>query len=233
MMTSEPASVGRASNLRGVAGIDEAGRGPVLGPLVVAGVLVEDAGDLEVLGVRDSKRLSAKRREELQGAIREVADAVQVRVVPPGEVDGAVDGDGLNRFTARAFGELAATLAPRRVVVDACDTDAARFGRRVAGHAGLEGLHVVSEHGADDAHAVVSAASIVAKVTRDAHATRLAEEVGREVGSGYASDPRTQAFLEDWVGEHGELPPGTRRSWATAKRLVPRDHSLLEFGGEA
>lgn len=213
-----------------LAGVDEAGRGPVLGPLVVAAVLVESDGLLRELGVKDSKQLSPARREEMAPRIREVARRVEVRVVEPAELNQRMPKENLNQIEVEAFAELLRRVEPVEAVVDACDVDAARFGRNVASR--LERPCVVrAEHEADARHPVVAAASIVAKVERD----RLMALVSAEhekyggCGSGYSSDPATKAFLERWMATHKRLPPCARKHWETAKRLVKTDRSLLEF----
>lgn len=198
-------------------GVDEAGKGPVLGPMVAACV-VADPADLPA-DVDDSKRLSPARREALAATLRE-DDAVTVGVTRVGVEridDPATD---MNSLTVAAHAEaLAAALGDdpgdHAGVVDAGDVDAARFARRVVDAAPGD-LSVTAEHGADETHAIVGAASIVAKVERDASVAALADEYG-DVGSGYPSDPATREFLRRHVRDHGELPACARRSWQTSR----------------
>lgn len=213
-----------------IAGVDEAGRGPVLGPLVVGAVLVESEAPLRELGVKDSKLLSAKKREELEPLIRQVARRVELAVIPAEELNRRMPTSNLNKIEAWAFATVLRRLAPTEAVIDACDADAARFGRSVAAKMRLPTCVLRSEHGADVNHPVVAAASIVAKVERDRLMARIAEEHG-ECGSGYASDAATIAFLTSWVKRHGTLPPFARHEWETSKRLVARDRSLVDFVG--
>jgi ribonuclease HII len=182
-------------------------------------------------GVDDSKRLSSSRRESLASEIR-ARPAVSVGVVRVGTDridDPATDMNGL---TVAGQAEAVAAVAADgdRVVVDAGDVDEARFGRRVreaVGEAGLA-VDVESHHGADESDAVVGAASIVAKVDRDAAVAELAEEYGA-VGSGYPSDPTTREFLREYVAETGDLPACARRSWQTcADLLAAADQSALD-----
>jgi ribonuclease HII len=210
-------------------GADEAGKGPVLGPMVTAAVRA-DPDDLPD-GVDDSKRLSSSRRESLASEIR-ARPAVSVGVVRVGTDridDPATDMNGL---TVAGQAEAVAAVAADgdRVVVDAGDVDEARFGRRVreaVGEAGIA-VDVESRHGADESDAVVGAASIVAKVDRDAAVAELAEEYGA-VGSGYPSDPTTREFLREYVAETGDLPACARRSWQTcADLLAAADQSALD-----
>jgi ribonuclease HII len=83
-------------------------------------------------------------------------------------------------------------------------------------------MEVVAEHRADKNHLVVAAASILAKVERDRSVREIEKSLGLKIGSGYPSDPATVRFLEEWVKEHGELPPFARKSWKTAERVKAR-----------
>ncbi|HJJ71661.1 MAG TPA: ribonuclease HII, partial [Methanocorpusculum sp.] len=146
-----------------ICGIDEAGKGPVLGPMVAAGVLVSDDEDLSSLGIKDSKQLSAKKREVI---FEEICASYKTAVVvkSPAEIDAREC--TMNQFTVLLHAEVLRTLSPDRVYLDACDVNAERFGVNVLSASGID-AEVVSEHKADARYAVVGAASIVAKVTRD------------------------------------------------------------------
>lgn len=219
-----------------VAGIDEAGRGPVMGPLVVAGVSGPVMSTFKALGCTDSKLLSPERRRALDRALRADSELrIEVRVVEADVLDAERrGGTSLNDIELLRFRDIAATLAAPNVLVDAADVDAARFGRGVA--EGLAaGTLVVSEHKADVTYPVVGAASIVAKVARDAAVAALARRLERTLamplGSGYASDPSTQAFLAEWFRQFRSLPEGTRTTWATAQQVVaPKPVPLEAFG---
>jgi len=208
-------------------GVDEAGKGPVLGSMFAAAVRA-DTEDLPS-GVADSKSLSPGRREELARGIREAADAVAVAEIPVERIDDP-EAD-MNALTVAAHAEALAGAADEgdEAYVDAGDTDAVRFGRNV-GEAVALALDVRAEHGADETFPVVSAASIVAKVERDAHVASLAGEYG-EVGSGYPSDPATREFLREYVADHGRLPSCARESWQTSRDVLAaaEQSSLGEF----
>lgn len=212
-------------------GVDEAGKGPALGSMFAAAVYCESQ---EVLpeGIADSKRLDPARREELAATIR--ADeriAVGVAEITPARIDDPETDMNSLAVTAHAeaIADAVADLETSRsesdalsCLCDACDTDADRFAARVReGCAELleVPLAVDARHGADDDSPLVGAASIVAKVERDAHVAALAEEYG-PVGSGYPSDPNTRDFLEAYVDEHGELPSCARASWSTCRDLL-------------
>lgn len=128
-------------------------------------------------------------------------------------------GEGsLNELEVQHFAAVIDRLAPHKVFVDAADVVAERFGRDICSLLRCR-PEMVSCHRADAAYPVVSAASIVAKVVRDRAVRSISEELGEDVGSGYPTDPVTKAFLERWTRDHGDLPPHTRRSWATARKM--------------
>ena len=211
-------------------GVDEAGKGPVLGSMFAAAVRWPD-GLAYPDGLADSKQLTPERREALDAAIRG-ADGVTVSVaeVPVDRIDDPeTDMNGLTVGAhARAVGELA-----RRgdaVRGDAADVDAGRYANRLADGLDVEGLDVAGEHRADEHEPAVAAASVVAKVARDAHVEALAAEYG-DVGSGYPSDPATLEFLEAYVRAEGELPECARASWSTSRRALAaaEQAGLTEF----
>jgi len=196
-------------------GVDEAGKGAVLGPLVVAAVGGERGEDLAALGVKDSKQLSPRRREVLAGEIRG-SFPVAVLSLSPAEID--CRGTGMNTLMAKSHARVISMLAPSLAVVDACDVNASRYGEIVTGFLGIP-CRVVACHHADRRHPAVSAASIVAKVERDAMIQRLHEDWG-DFGSGYPSDPVTIRFLAGYIEEKGEVPPIARKSWETTRALL-------------
>ncbi|EMA22390.1 ribonuclease HII [Haloarcula argentinensis] len=197
-------------------GVDEAGKGPVLGSMFAAAVRADPVTLPD--GVGDSKDIKPERRERLAEEIRESADAVGVAEVPVERID--ADETDMNTLTVDAQATALSTVARDNLsgTVDAGDTDATRFGRRVADAVDAD-VTVTAEHGADETDTVVGAASIIAKVARDAHVAELAVEYG-DVGSGYPSDPTTRAFLADYVDRHGELPACARRSWSTCDDVL-------------
>lgn len=217
-----------------LAGIDEAGRGPVIGPLVVAGVACPDPQALTDLGCTDSKALSPGKREMLDRRIRALPGVrVEVRSIAAEVLDDERRRRTLNEIEIERFQDIAIHLAAPRIIVDAADVDAARFGRQVSSRL-PPGMVVVSEHKADANHVVVGAASIVAKVARDAAVQELGRRLERRLelplGSGYASDPLTQAFLQEWHRRFRDFPEGTRRSWGTIKDLLaPKETKLDDF----
>lgn len=204
-----------------ILGIDEAGRGSVIGPLVVGGFLVRSdrLAALRAAGARDSKSLSRTRREEVYTALGAIGAHRAIAISPP-EIDRFVARGGLNRLEAREFARLVRELSPDTVRVDACDANALRFGALVGRLAGGK-VPVVARHRADRDDPVVGAASIVAKVERDRRVARLRQRLGVDFGSGYPSDPRTVDFLRSEQVCGGARPTFVRWSWETMQRVKP------------
>ena len=200
-------------------GLDEAGRGCLLGPLVVAGVSVTQAGarKLKEIGVRDSKKLSPSQREALYPEILKVASRVRWLGISPGEIDEVVNRGirlrRLNYLEAVYFARVIDALDAHRVTVDASDIIPRRFRNDIVANLGRP-CRVSAFHKADRNFPVVSAASIIAKVERDRAVARLREENG-DFGSGYPSDPLTRSFFIERMKRGEALPGYVRRSWKT------------------
>lgn len=215
-------------------GIDEAGRGPVIGPLVIAAAVVDESRlqRLGELGVKDSKKLSPKRREELFNEIIDVLDDYVIIELWPEEIDGR-EGT-MNELEVENFIKALNSLKikPDVLYIDAADVKEERFGELIRKKLNFS-PEIVAEHKADERYLPVSAASILAKVRRDRAIEGLRERYG-EIGSGYPSDPRTRAFLERYYREHGDFPPIVRRSWKTLKkiesRIKPKQLTLDSYG---
>jgi ribonuclease HII len=204
-----------------ILGIDEAGRGCVMGPLVMGGVLVDERRQSELvrLGVKDSKLLSSGRREQLAEEIRQTALDTHIIKLSPAEIDKVVESrrrlHKLNRLEAQTMAKMIEELKPDIAIVDAPDVLTDRYKEHITECLSFS-LRVISEHKADKNYPVVSAASIIAKVERDSSIEALKAEYG-DFGSGYMSDPKTRAFLESLAAKQGEYPHFVRRSWKPAK----------------
>ena len=201
-------------------GVDEAGRGPVMGPLVVGAVYVDDDAALRELGVKDSKKLSPKRREELYDRIIDVAEGYSIITLSAEEIDARRARMSLNMVEMEMFAEAVSRMPVTRVYVDCPDPNEEKFGNMLSVR--IDNTPVTARHKADDTYPVVSAASILAKVTRDRLIAEISEEFGENIGSGYPSDPVTIAFIEKWLKEKGCTPRHTRNSWDTVKNLKSR-----------
>ncbi len=199
-----------------IAGIDEAGKGCVIGPLVVAGVACEESEALAKLGVKDSKKLNHGKRIELDKKIREIAK-VEVVKLYPSKLDEAMKFKSLNEILKECYAEIIRKLKPKVAYVDSPDVIPERLANALSEMTGVE---VVAEHRAEDKYPVVAAASIVAKVEREKEIAKLKEVYG-DFGSGYASDPRTREFLKKLIAE-GKLPDCVRKRWKTVSNLSQR-----------
>lgn len=193
-----------ASGPQRIAGIDEAGRGPLAGPVAVAAVVFAP-GRTPINGLNDSKRLDAGRREALYARIVERAVAWHVVLIEVDEID--------------RINILQATFAGMRRVLEAVShvTDIAR----VDGNVVPSGMCRPGEAwvGGDARDRTIMAASILAKVTRDAHMRALHDafpQYGFDAHKGY-STPQHMAALR----EHGPCPHH-RRSFAPVRAACPR-----------
>ncbi|TGC08734.1 ribonuclease HII [Methanolobus halotolerans] len=217
-----------------VAGIDEAGKGPVIGPMCVGGVLIEESKitSLKNLGVADSKKIAPKKRELLAYQIEKYAERVFVLEIAPQQIDEFRKLMSMNDIMVLAFSKVLEELHPDEAYVDAADVNEERFGKRLLQKYAkthperAKTVSVVSRHQADAIYPVVSAASIVAKVRRDAIIEDIKKDIGIDFGSGYPSDPKTKQFLKDWFKNHGALPDIVRHSWKTAENVVTENSGL-------
>ncbi|MEE0935424.1 MAG: ribonuclease HII [Methanobrevibacter sp.] len=201
-----------------ILGIDEAGRGSVLGPMVIAGVIVPEKMEkvLERMGVKDSKRLVPHRRTILSRKLKKMFE-YEIVVISAREIDEMrAEGINLNEIEKNAMESILIKLNPEKAIVDAVDVKAERFQENLRKDTGV---NVIAEHKADDKYIEVSAASIIAKSERD----KQIEEINKEfiksggIGSGYPSDPKTKDFLTNYT--YDEMPDFVRRSWATVAKL--------------
>ena len=201
-------------------GLDEAGRGPMMGPLVVGAVWCEDDGILKDIGVRDSKQLTPRRREEMYGEIIEGSAFWEVVCIDAEELDRRMSEKNLNQVEMDMFAEAALRHPSDVVYVDCPEVNTAKFGKDLSAKIG--GRKVDAENKADAVFPTVSAASIIAKVTRDRMVGDISREFGCDIGSGYPSDPVTKAFVEKWIKDNGSVPPHTRRSWKPVKDMMSK-----------
>ncbi len=201
-----------------VCGIDDAGRGPMLGPLVIAGVLLEKKNikKLNALGVKDSKRLTPRSREDLYKKIIEIVDDYHIAKIPPRSIDASVKKHRLNDLEAKYMAKVVSKLNPDVSYVDSCDVNPARFGRTISELS--ENHKIRSYHRADSRFVVVSAASILAKVTRDRVIMKLRKD--HNLGSGYPSDSTTVKFVTKYYKKNREMPKFVRKSWKPVQRIM-------------
>jgi ribonuclease HII len=202
-----------------IAGIDEAGRGPVIGPMVIAGVLVDEGRVHELLkaGVKDSKKLAPKKREALLGPIMEIVMKHHVEVIPANAIDLTRPIKNLNWIEAGAMARIVDALRPDLAQIGSADVLPSRFKRMVIEEMGHDQA-IECVHHAEDMYPAVAAASIVAKTTRDRLVASLREEYG-DFGSGYPSDQKSRNFISEYIASGKQLPPIVRKSWKTVENL--------------
>jgi len=217
-----------------ICGIDEAGRGPVIGPLVMGCVILDNKGreELKRLNVRDSKKVAPSRRLSLEPKIKEFAVEWDLAKIFPHEIDYLRRKHSLNFIEAMKIAELIIALknVPHKIIVDSADTVPEEYKRKII-HC-VDSIHddfvipeIISEHRADDRYIEVSAASILAKVERDREIEKLKEEHG-EFGSGYPADELTKEFMKKLI-RSGKLPEFVRKSWNTVDKS--KQTKLFEF----
>ena len=211
-----------------ICGVDEAGKGPVMGPMVVAAVSVENAKLIENLGFKDSKLLSSQRRLELFNLIKQNY-SYEIEIINAEKIDEYRIKNQLNLLNRKAFEKVISKLNPKVAYVDAADVNEERFGREIKVNlTNPNDTDVISMHKADSMIPVVAAASIIAKQTRELEIKKLKKEIG-DFGSGYPSDERTIKFLKSYFHDNSRWPPGTRKSWKTIERIRPVV-KLSDFG---
>ena len=208
-----------------IAGIDEAGRGCVLGPMVLAICAIDEKKDgfFRDIGVKDSKLLSKQKREDLFSVIEQNCIEYKIIVVPAEELNILMDGYSLNEIEAQKVVDLLKAIkSADKVILDSPDTIAEKYTKRVRSilkkedNKKFDKLNILSEHKADYKYMSVACASILAKVTRDKLMNKL---VGFEL-SGYSSDPKTIDYLKNYFLEHKKFPEFTRLKWKTVDNIV-------------
>jgi ribonuclease HII len=224
--TREPGiiSFSRVSNYNDVlvGGVDEAGRGSVLGPLVVAGVSIKrkDLLRLRKAGVRDSKMLSVKARQRFFGQIIDLGEHICIFKSECSEVDQYVFSNLLNKLEAKAMANVIENISAARIYVDACDVNCTRYTECIECELDARARpRIFSLHHADRTNAAVSAASIIAKIIRDQEIQKIRTQYA-EIGSGYPCDKKTMKFVSDWVAANDSAPYFARKSWKPLRDIL-------------
>lgn len=210
-------------------GIDDSGRGPVIGPMVLAGVLVDESTEEEFkrLGVKDSKQVTRKRRTELAETIKEKAVTFEITITHPQEItDKNKSGVNLNTLEAQRAAEIINRInkgqAKIKVFIDCPSPNIKAWQKTVEGYIeNKDNLEIHCEHKADQNHLSCSAASILAKTTRDFEVDKIRKKIGVDFGSGYPSDPVTCKFLEDY-SEKFKNEGIFRETWGTWKDVCKK-----------
>lgn len=204
-----------------IVGIDEAGRGPVIGPMVICALAIEKEKNnrLIQLGVKDSKLVSPNKRVSLYSEIEKISTQITIKHLSAAEIDELRKRYTLNEIEQKMMIKLVKDLkiVPAEIYIDAADVNAQRYGK--AFEKEFPNSKIVSRHQADKYYPVVSAASIIAKVQRDRAVAKIAQEIGVDIGSGYPADPKTKKFLREYYANNKKFPPFVRESWDTIKKI--------------
>jgi len=212
-----------------ICGVEEAGRGPVIGPMVMAAVTMDEKNihKLENLGVKDSKLLTPLQRENMFEKIKSIVKSHEILILFPEKVDDALTSDDLNLNWLEAItsAELIDKLKPDKAILD-CPSNNVKAYKEYVINKLKHKAEIIAEHKADLNYPIVGAASILAKVTRDAEVKKLRDEIGIDFGSGYPSDPKTIKFLkENW----NKYPHIFRKTWASYKKVAEsKDQKALD-----
>lgn len=196
-------------------------KGPVIGPMIICGVCFneKDLDYLSKIGVKDSKKLTSKKRDELAKLIKEKCFSFKAIILSVKEIDQRETKNlTLNRLEELKFAEILNELKPDQIFLDAADVKEERFGRSINELLDYTPSKIISRHHADDIYPIVSASSIIAKDLRDKIIDDLKNKYG-DMGSGYPSDKKTTDFIRNWIKKNKTLPPYVRKSWKTTKTI--------------
>jgi len=203
-----------------IAGLDEAGRGPLIGPMVIAGISIdsEKIYKLKEIGVKDSKLLTPYKREKIMENIIQIAYKVRYIYISAKEIDDAVFSSlKITGLEAKYMSNIINELNPDIVYIDSPINNTSKFKNLLKEYLS-KNIEIICENKADKKYLVVAAASIIAKVLRDREISELHKKYGN-FGSGYTSDVRTIEFLKRKIQE-GNIPEEVRKSWITYKKLL-------------
>ena len=197
-------------------------KGAVIGPMVIAGVTLEKKYEKKItaLGVKDSKQLSPKKREELAPLIEEIAKNIVVIKVPACKIDAnRLHGINLDMIEAIKIAQIIEMSPKSRIYVDSLGQNPKKFERMIRNHLPKEKkFDLIVKNYLDESVPVVSAASVIAKVERDREIEEIKKKVGVDFGVGYSHDKRTIEFIK-YLMKKGELPSYVRKTWITVENL--------------
>lgn len=198
-----------------ISGCDDAGRGPVLGPMVIAGISIDEKDEylLKELGARDSKTLTPKQREELFDKIVKTVKSYHIEIITTKEIDNAINSENsnLNTIEAITFAKCINALDSEIAIIDCPSTNIQAYTAQLRLYLKKQ-IKIKCEHKADANHPSVAAASILAKVTRDKEIEKIQKNIKEDIGSGYPADPITKEFLKNNWNKYPEI---FRHTWAT------------------
>jgi ribonuclease HII len=212
-----------------ILGIDEAGRGPVIGPMIIAGVMVHDGKEAELGAVKDSKLLAHKKRIELNHLIQAHSE-FKIIEVSPKEIDKAVnskDGMNLNWLEAHKQAEIIDSLNPDTAIIDCPSPNCKAYEEYLRNLLKNKDVKLIVENKADVNYPICSAASIIAKVKREEEMDKIKKKYG-DTGPGYPANEVTKKFVKENWEKHPEI---FRKSWSTFKKYekMKNQKNLEEF----
>ena len=212
-----------------IGGVDEAGRGSIIGPLVIAGISIRKPkiSILRQIGVKDSKMLTPKARANLFRLVMDMADSLCINIINCTIVDNNVFLNRLNKLEAETMASVISNIQADKVYIDSCDVNPCRFRNYIESLLLLSSTSssssskpkLYSMHHADSLNIVVSAASIVAKFVRDKQIQEI-RNTHHNIGSGYPSDWKTMLFIRGWVSKYRCAPHFARKSWSPLKKML-------------
>lgn len=210
-----------------ILGIDEAGRGPVIGSMTIAGVMIEEEKEenLKNIGVKDSKLLAPRKRAQLKDSVEEIALAYKVIEVSVDEIDESVAGNNLNWLEAIKSALIINELKPDVAIIDCPMKNTKSYSdylEKLLTHK----CKLICENKADANYPVVSAASILAKEERERLVHEIKMKIRVDIGSGYPSDPKTKEFVAEYYNKYPEL---FRKSWSTYKKAAEKGKQKTLF----
>ena len=193
---------------------------------MIAGVTIDknDEDKLKKFGVKDSKTLSPKRREDLAQKIEELAANVIVLRVQPCRIDDMrAAGINLDKIEAMKMAEIIDLSTGTTVYIDALTSNPKKFERVVTSYTKSKEYDLVVKNYLDESVIAVSAASIIAKVERDKSIQEIKDRVNFDFGVGYPHDQRTIDFVESLIKKKKDLPTFVRKSWVTTEMLMEKN----------
>jgi ribonuclease HII len=201
-----------------ICGIDEAGRGPVIGPMVIAGFMIEESklNELQKLEVKDSKKILPNKRKKIFDELIKLNAKYFIVEITPKEIDDALESAtiNLNWLEAINTAKVINKLKPKKAYIDCPSNNSEKYKKYLLNLLDDKNIELIVEHKADDKYLVAGAASILAKVTRDNEIEKL-RKIHGDFGSGYPSDPKTIEFIK----ENYNLPI-FRKTWDTWKKAT-------------
>lgn len=212
-----------------IAGVEEAGRGPVIGPLVMSICAIDEEKIplLKDLGVKDSKLITPANRKRLLEEVKAHCYHKTI-ILSPSDIDAALNDPDMNLnklegvTSASLINALNEEISIGKVILDCPSNNIPAYKEFVSSKIKTK-TEVVAEHKADLNHTIVGAASIIAKVTRDSLIEDIKKEHRVEFGSGYPSDPLTIAFLKKNWNKYDFF----RKTWATYKKVAENKNQKM------